>query len=386
MARAPLTEWKAKKILLGERYTGMQYISDKKLPQLSPKKRYVVKVDQGVKQRMKKGLVRIDCTKSDIHHALNAWKMLGYTSFLIEEMIPHASDTERYIALERVRDGIRATYSPQGGIGVEEAKHVLQHALITNASDCERAARDFNLPQSLICALYAPIASGSVAYIEVNPCVVVGDTWIPLDAAMLVDTTAPDALLWTPEDMPQTRTVHPEESRVAALQQTTAASLKLTVLNRNGSLFLLLSGGGGSLVVMDTIAVCGDAEQIGNYGEYSGNPTRQETLLYAREVLQLLLASRAQHKVLVVAGGIANFTDIRDTFTGILQAFTEIAHKLVRQHVHIIVRRGGPYEAEGLRMMKTFLKEQGISASVYGSEVSLTHAATEACSYIHKRT
>jgi succinyl-CoA synthetase beta subunit len=386
MARAPLTEWKAKKILLGERYTGMQCTSEKRLPRLSKKKNYVVKVDQGIKQRMKKGLVRVDCTEYEVLHSLAQWKQLGYTSFLIEEMVPHAADAEQYIALERVRDGIKATHSTHGGISVEDAKHALKRALIVNASDCVKVARDFKVPESLIHALYAPIASGSVSYIEINPCIVIGDEWTPLDAAMLVDTTTSDTLLWNPEDIPRAREVHPEESRVAALQQTTAASLKLTVLNRNGALFFLLSGGGGSLVVMDTIAVNGDAECIGNYGEYSGNPTRQETLLYAREVLQLLIASRAKRKVLVIAGGIANFTDIRDTFTGILQALTEVAKQLVRQHIHIIVRRGGPHEAEGLRMMKTFLKEQGISASVYGSEVSLTHAATEACTYIHKRT
>ncbi len=386
MARAPLTEWKAKKILLGGRYTGMQCTSEKKLPQLSKKKNYVVKVDQGIKQRMKKGLVRVDCTEYDVRRSLAQWKQLGYTSFLIEEMVPHAADAEQYIALERVRDGIKATHSTHGGIAVEDAKHTLKHALIVSAADCLKAARDFKVPESLIHALYAPIASGSVSYIEINPCIVIGEEWTPLDAAMLVDTTASDTLLWNPEDIPRAREAHVEESRVAALQQTTAASLKLTVLNRDGALFFLLSGGGGSLVVMDTIAVNGDAKLIGNYGEYSGNPTRQETLLYAREVLQLLIASRAKRKVLVIAGGIANFTDIRDTFTGILQALTEVAKQLIRQHIHIIVRRGGPHEAEGLRMMKTFLKEQGISASVYGSEVSLTHVATEACIYIHKRT
>ncbi len=147
---------------------------------------------------------------------------------------------------------------------------------------------------------------------------------------------------WTGEDLPPARAKHPAESRVNELQKTTPASLKLTVLNPDGSLFFLLSGGGGSIVIEDQAALAGLGSSIGNYGEYSGGPTREETYLYAREVIGLLLASTAPRRALIIAGGVANFTDVAKTFAGIIDALGERAQELREAGVKVFVRRGGP--------------------------------------------
>lgn len=384
MARAPLTEWKAKQILFGSTYRGFRVLGAKGIPKLSTKTRYVVKVDQGIKQRMKRGLLRINCTSIEVAQAISVWEKKGFTSFLIEEMIKHEPNTERYVAAERVRTGIEFSYVPHGGIDVEDHKKEMIKQVIHDESDIARFAKEYEVPVTLVHTLYELVFNEGIASIEINPCVINGELWVPLDAAMLVDTAVGDSTLWNARDIVEPLAVHAEELHVADIQRTTAASLKLKVMNRDGSLFFLLSGGGGSLVVMDTVASAGHAKDIANYGEYSGNPTQQETLLYAREVLRLLIKSKAKEKVLVIAGGIANFTDIRQTFTGLIQALTEVVPQLAKQRVRVIVRRGGPYESEGLRMMKSFLNEHAIHASVYGSETSLAHAASEACTYIRK--
>jgi ATP citrate (pro-S)-lyase len=46
--------------------------------------------------------------------------------------------------------------------------------------------------------------------------------------------------------------------------------------------------------------------------------------------------------VLIIGGGIANFTDVAATFHGIIDALKEFRDVLVKHRVSIWVRRGGP--------------------------------------------
>jgi ATP-citrate lyase beta-subunit len=123
---------------------------------------------------------------------------------------------------------------------------------------------------------------------------------------------------------------------------------------------------------------------IGNYGEYSGGPTRQETYLYAKEVIQLMLASKAKKKALVIAGGVANFTDVKKTFAGIIDAFAEHVAAMRKQGIRVFVRRGGPNEKAGLALMRDFLTEQDLFGSVYGSDAVITQAVDDAVSFLKK--
>jgi len=52
-------------------------------------------------------------------------------------------------------------------------------------------------------------------------------------------------------------------------------------------------------------------------GEYSGAPNEQQTYDYARTILSLMTRVKdPRGKVLIVGGGIANFTDVAATFKG----------------------------------------------------------------------
>ena len=71
---------------------------------------------------------------------------------------------------------------------------------------------------------------------------------------------------------------------------------------------------------------------MANYGEYSGAPSEQQTYDYARTLLSLMTKERhAEGKVLIVGGGIANFTNVAATFKGIVKALEEYQVKL-REH------------------------------------------------------
>ena len=168
-----------------------------------------------------------------------------------------------------------------------------------------------------------------------------------------------------------------EEKAVEELSDKSQASFRLAVLNPNGSIFMLLSGGGASIVLADEVYNQGKGKELANYGEYSGNPNAEETYLYTKQILRLLLSSQAKRKALIIAGGVANFTDIRVTFKGIIQALDEVKNELKAQGVKVFVRRGGPYQEEGLATMKTYLEKEDLLGTLAGPEMMLTDVVSQ---------
>jgi succinyl-CoA synthetase beta subunit len=77
-------------------------------------------------------------------------------------------------------------------------------------------------------------------------------------------------------------------------------------------------------------------------------------------------------KFLLIGGGIANFTDVANTFKGIVRALKEYKEKLKENNVKIYVRRGGPNYKEGLRVMRELGEQLGVPIEVYGPETHMT--------------
>lgn len=381
MARVKISEYTAKRLLFGDEYRGVQL---KKGKMALPKGRYVLKVDQGVKKRMKQGLVAIDTSAPEMRRSIAEWTKKGYSQFLAEPLVPHDRSDEQYFSLERVRSGLRMLHAREGGIDIEEHPEAVQSYLITGTSDVAKIAAASQIPETFLNKVVEAFEKYHFAFLEINPLVVAGDSVHALDAAVLLDSAGEFFVrgAWTGEDILKTAAKHPAEERVVALAATTPASLKLTVIDPNGALFFLLSGGGGSIVIADEAQLQGVGDRIANYGEYSGGPTREETYLYAKEILALLIDSTAPKKALVIAGGVANFTDVRTTFLGIIDALKERADELRQDHVKVFVRRGGPNEAQGLSLMQDFLGEHGILGSVSGSDTIITDAVDAAIRYV----
>lgn len=121
-----------------------------------------------------------------------------------------------------------------------------------------------------------------------------------------------------------------------------------------------------------------------NYGEYSGAPNTAETYAYAKTVLDCATAHAGdgRPRALLIGGGIANFTDVAATFTGIIAALKEKAAALQAAKVRIFVRRGGPNYQKGLELMRALGPQLGVPVSVYGPESSMTGICAEACQYV----
>ncbi len=374
MARVSISEYRAKKLLLGDDYVGWQ-LSVKnaraiisKLPRTAT---YVVKVDQGVKKRFKQGLLSVNVAKDQLERHIKNYAAKGYGQFLIETYIPHLQTAERYLSLERVRQGIKILYSLKGGVDIEDSSDsVLQATYSGKQVILEDIERALEVETGFLAGIVDKMNALHISFIEINPLLVVERKPILLDCATMVDSTASWFVggEWSEDDLIESGGGNPQELAVRELSKNSPSSLTLRVLNPDGSLFMLLSGGGASIALADEAFNLGFGAQIANYGEYSGNPTLEETYLYTKQILSLLLESETKKKALVIAGGVANFTDVSATFKGIIQALDECKTKLKNQKIKVYVRRGGPNEAKGLAMMKDFLEHAGILGSVAGSE------------------
>ena len=75
-------------------------------------------------------------------------------------------------------------------------------------------------------------------------------------------------------------------------------------------------------------------------------------------------APNEEGKILIIGGGIANFTNVASTFKGIITALKEYQHQLQQHKVRIFVRRGGPNYQEGLKAMRLLGETLGVEIQV----------------------
>jgi len=308
------------------------------------------------------------------------------THFLIEPFVPH--EVEYYLAMTSKRAADVIHFSTQGGVDIESVWDTVIETEIPILGAFDEAALAKRLPElpekerivSFIEALYRFYVDYHFAYLEVNPFTFSNEgTLVPLDCVAKLDDTAAYqcAERWGEIEFPKPfgSTMTKEEAYVKSLDEKTGASLKLTVLNPDGRVWLLVAGGGASVIYADTVVDLGSANELANYGEYSGDPSTELTYEYTKTVLDLMTRSPAaggKPKLLIVGGGIANFTDVAKTFTGIIQALEEYKDRLQKNKVKVYVRRGGPNHVDGLAKMRRAGERIGVPIEVYGPETHMT--------------
>ncbi len=134
-------------------------------------------------------------------------------------------------------------------------------------------------------------------------------------------------------------------------------------IEMDGDIAILFSGGGASIANMDALIKTG--LKPANYTEYSGNPPREKV----RDLAKIVL-SKSVLRGLWIAGGVANFTNVQETFNGIVDALDEI-----KPTYPIVVRRAGPYEAEGMELMRACAERNNLNIKLCGKEVSMSKTA-----------
>lgn len=382
MSRKKISEYRAKHIvngLLGMPYHGWSIDAQvKEQHNYGSTKQFVVKVDQAVKQRFKRGLIHLNVPKNELQKSIQDLIGKGYNHLLVEPYFVHSGEVERYLSFRRERDGVIFSYSQSGGVEIEAHADTIKSDYFEQF-DIEQLAKQTGLTSLQLLALREAFDDLYLSMLEINPYVVENGEVYILDVAIEVDSSA--VLLvsaWGESDIRTPAVVLTEEElTVKRLANDSPASFSLEVINPDGGIFLLLSGGGASVVIADEIFTLGKGDSLANYGEYSGNPNEEETQIYSEQVIRLLLNSKAKQKVVLIGGAVANFTDIASTFRGIITTLNKYERELLSQKVKFYVRRGGPRQEQGLAMIRDTLNGIGVFGGVYDPSVSIPVAVKE---------
>ena len=414
MAQRGIREYHGKKLIAKywseyfkglEKYEGKVALIDPKtimddLVKQNPwlkKEKLVVKPDQLFGKRGKQKLILLNATFEEarnwIKERMNKEITIGKVTdklshFLVEPFVPHDKNEEYYVAITSNREGDAINFSAHGGVDIEEVWDTVVTIQVPILSSIEDIKIKEKLPRELsdkekdrvtkfIKGLFKFYSDLGYAYLEINPIVVTKGGFIPVDTVARLDDTTQFVCekKWGAIEFPAPfgRSLTKEEKFIKDIDEKSGASLKLTVLNPKGRVWTIVAGGGASVVYTDTIFDLGFTDELANYGEYSGNPSTDETYQYTKTIIDLMTRKKdSRGKILLIGGGIANFTDVAKTFTGIINALKEYREKLIDNKVKIYVRRGGPNYQEGLRNMRKLGKTLGVPIEVFGPEAHMT--------------
>jgi ATP-citrate lyase beta-subunit len=345
----------------------------------------VVKPDQLFGKRKKLELVLLNAQLQEVidwirqkrNQEITIGRASGeLTHFLIEPFTEH--EQEYFVAFKSLRDKDQLLFSEQGGIDIEDNwDNVVKIDIPTLSSIEEVGVEDklFGIDAKVVAfikVLYQVFTKLDFAYLEVNPFTLnVRGEIVLLDTVAQIDDCASFKNNWNNLTFPKEfgKRSFAAEEHIEKIDQISGASLKLTVLNKEGKIWNILGGGGASIIYLDMIANLGKGDEIANYGESSGNPSTTESYEYAKAIIEMMMQNNG--RVLFIVGGIANFTDVRKTFLGFIKALEEFAQQLKELNVAIYVRRGGPHYEAGLRLIEEKGKELGIPIFVHGPETSM---------------
>jgi ATP-citrate lyase beta-subunit len=352
------------------------------------KSKLVVKAHEALGSRFKLGLVKVGL---DLKEAEAATKeMIGrqvgsitVSQVIVSEMIPHKE--EYYCAVKSTREGTEILVANCGGIEVESNWERVKRLSVEigeqpSEAALEKLAKDAGFAGSLLKKMadfagkmFTCFDSEDAQYLEVNPVVLREHEHelIALDAVTLLDGDAkfrhPDWSFAFAAEFGRAYSKH--EMEVMAVDSKIKGSVKFIEIP-GGDTAMLPAGGGASVYYSDAVVARGG--KLANYAEYSGDPPD-----WAVEVLTDKVCSLPGIKNIIVGGAIANFTDVKKTFGGIINGFRKAKSDGKLKGVKIWVRRGGPREKEGLDAMRT-LKDEGFDIHVFDRNTPLTDIVDKA--------
>ena len=345
------------------------------------KSKLVVKAHEALGSRFKLGLVKVGL---DLAAAKSAVKeMLGkqlesvtIREVIVSEAIDHKE--EYYASVKSTREGVDVMVTTYGGVEVEANWEKVKKLaveiggsptdaqLATLSKDAGFSGDTATKMAEFLKKLYTCFDNEDAQYLEINPVVQNSSgELVALDAVTLLDGDAKFRHKdWTfPFAAEFGRAYTKNEEEVMAVDAKVKGSVKLIEIP-GGNIAMLPAGGGASVYYSDAVVARGG--KLANYAEYSGDPPD-----WAVEVLTEKVCSLPDIKHIIVGGAIANFTDVKKTFGGIINAFRKAKGEGKLKGVKIWVRRGGPNELQGLAAMRA-LQDEGFDIHVFDRTTPLT--------------
>ncbi len=286
---------------------------------------------------------------------------------LVEERVD--IDKEFYVSISYDTDTRSPilSISESGGTGIEE-----RGVTVAPIDILERSVKSDIIDGKVLEALIETFFSSDCTLLEVNPLVrTKSGAWVALDAKIKLDDEAKARHKdWTyPLRFPSGRTPTPREIDAKKIDdgdyRGTAGS---AYFDLDGDIAILSSGGGVSLTAMDALIAVGG--KPANFTEYSGNPPKEKVVKLTKIVL-----SKPNIRGLWVVGTVAaNFTDIFETLSGLIEGLREAEKELGKKFdFPIVIRRGGPRDKEAFEMLR---QVKDFNLILQGEEVSIAQSAS----------
>jgi succinyl-CoA synthetase beta subunit len=287
-------------------------------------------------------------------------------AILYEEYLPVLEEHYLSISYNTILKCPVFMYSEKGGIDVEEIGNIQSWPLDTHNKNMSLVMN--NVPYTK--EIWACFLAEDMQILEINPLIKVSSgEWIAVDAKISLDEDAnfrhpkwnelePRSMLGRPPTPRETNAKLIDNQGENYYRGTASKYIEL-----EGDIAVLFSGGGASIANMDALQRAGG--QPANYTEYSGNPPREKLYNLTKIVL-----SKPNLRGLWIAGGVANFTNVAETFKGIIDALDEIKPKYP-----IVIRRAGPFEEEGKKEMVNCKERNNLNMKIFGKETSMSATA-----------
>ncbi len=285
-------------------------------------------------------------------------------SVLIEQKIDIAAESYLSITYNSATQQPVLVYSAEGGVDIEDVSEEKIQKISLSISQ-EKIETDIPFANEL----WQCFLQNDCRLVEINPLVkTTTGEYVAADAKVALDDDAFYRHEEWSEFEPRTMMGRPPTEREIAVQeidrgekyyQGTAGKY----IEMDGDIALILNGGGASIANMDIMNEFG--MRAANYTEYSGNPPREKVY----ELTKLVL-SKPGVKGLWVCGVVANFTNIKDTFQGFVDALDEI-----KPAYPIVVRRAGPHDKEGMELLRACGKRNQLDITLFGKDVSMSETA-----------
>lgn len=286
---------------------------------------------------------------------------------LIEEKLQIAE--EHYVSVTYDTNARQPVliYSAQGGMDIEDVPEdkIIRVPLDIRSEKLPEAQAGWEWAQKL----YTVFKAEDTRVAEINPLVkTVSGEWVAADAKIALDD---DAFYRHKEwETLEPRTMlgrAPTEREVAVKKidegENYYRGTAGKYIEMDGDIGLILNGGGASIANMDALLAVG--LKPANYTEYSGNPPREKVYALAKIVL-----AKPGLRGLWMCGVVANFTNIKDTFMGIVDALDE-----VKPSYPIVVRRDGPESAEAKQLIMECAACNHLNLKWFGRETSMAATA-----------
>ncbi len=310
----------------------------------------------------------------------NNFKGQYVAAALIEEKLDIAEEHYISITYDTNRKQPVLIYSAEGGMDIEDVPEDkitktsldIRNPVIPTPAKEQSSGGINSVEESLshiVQQLWSCFVQEDARVVEINPLVKTKDgQWFAADAKIALDedafyrheewkNLAPRTMLGRLPTERETAVKKIDEGE--GYYRGTAGKY----IEMDGDIAVLFSGGGASIANMDALMKAG--LQPANYTEYSGNPPREKVYQLTKIVL-----SKPGLKGLWIAGGVANFTNIAETFGGIVDALNEI-----KPNYPIVVRRAGPFEEEGMRLMTECAEKNNLNIKLFGKETSMSATA-----------